>query len=80
MLRMANPIYAEVVQRELTQVLGQRMPHRSPWYVDSLGGGHERSVGRAPGRVRLAQERSWADRAYREPRDWNGTPVIVWGA
>ena len=36
-LRMANPIYNEVVPRELTSVLGQRMPHQTPWYVDSRG-------------------------------------------
>ena len=38
LLRMANPIYNEVVPRELTSVLDQRMPHRTPWYVDSRGG------------------------------------------
>ncbi|MDE2764630.1 MAG: AAA family ATPase [Gemmatimonadota bacterium] len=28
----------------------------------------------------MREGRSWADRVYREPRDWRGTPVTVWGA
>ena len=37
-LRIANPIYGEVLPRELTSLLQQRMPHRTASYVDSDGG------------------------------------------
>ena len=37
-VRIANPIYAEVVPRELTEVLRQEMPERAAWYVHSDGG------------------------------------------
>ena len=37
-LRLANPIYAEVVPRELTWVLQDEMPRRTAWYVDADGG------------------------------------------
>ena len=37
-LRFANPIYGEVVPRELTWVLQDRMPRRVTWYVDADGG------------------------------------------
>ena len=36
-LRFANPIYGEVVPRELTWVLQDRMQQRSAWYVDAAG-------------------------------------------
>ncbi len=38
-LRVANPIYGEVLPRELTWMLQHRMPEPQPaWYVDSDGG------------------------------------------
>ena len=37
-LRVANPIYGEVLPRELTWVLQHRMPQRTAWYVDADGG------------------------------------------
>ncbi|WP_420441526.1 ATP-binding protein [Candidatus Palauibacter sp.] len=38
-LRVANPIYAEVLPRELTWMLQHRMPEPQPaWYVDADGG------------------------------------------
>ena len=38
-LRIANPIYGEVLPRELTWVLQQAMPQReTAWYVDAGGG------------------------------------------
>ena len=38
-LRIANPIYGEVLPRELTWVLQQAMPpRRTAWYVDAGGG------------------------------------------
>ncbi|WP_419165163.1 ATP-binding protein [Candidatus Palauibacter sp.] len=37
-LRIANPIYAEVVPRELTWVLQDAMPRQTPSYVDADGG------------------------------------------
>jgi hypothetical protein len=37
-LRLANPIYAEVVPRELTWVLQDEMPQQTAWYVDPDGG------------------------------------------
>ncbi len=38
-LRIANPIYGEVLPRELTWVLQQAMPpRRTAWYVDADGG------------------------------------------
>ncbi|WP_420634239.1 AAA family ATPase [Candidatus Palauibacter sp.] len=37
-LRLANPIYGEVVPRELTWVLQDRMPQQTAWYVDADGG------------------------------------------
>ena len=37
-LRFANPIYAEVVPRELTWVLQDRIPEPAAWYVRSGGG------------------------------------------
>ena len=37
-LRIANPIYAEVVPRELTWVLQDGMPHRRAPYIDADGG------------------------------------------
>jgi len=36
-LRIANPIYSEVLPRELTSVLAQRMPQQPLWYVDPDG-------------------------------------------
>ena len=36
-LRFANPIYGEVVPRELTWVLQDRMRQRPAWYVDTSG-------------------------------------------
>ena len=36
-LRFANPIYGEVVPRELTWVLQDRMRQRPAWYVDASG-------------------------------------------
>ncbi len=37
-LRMANPIYAEVVPRELTHVLQEKLNQDTAWYVDADGG------------------------------------------
>ena len=37
-LRFANPIYGEVVPRELTWLLQDRMRQRAAWYVDADGG------------------------------------------
>ena len=36
-LRVANPIYGEVLPRELTWMLQHRMPQRTAWYVDDAG-------------------------------------------
>ena len=36
--RIANPIYAEVVPRELTHVLQDSLEHEPAWYVDAEGG------------------------------------------
>ena len=36
-LRIANPIYTEVVPRELTSVLQDDIRHRAAWYVDGDG-------------------------------------------
>ena len=37
-LRIANPIYAEVVPRELTWVVQEEFDQETAWYVDSEGG------------------------------------------
>ena len=37
-LRVANPIYGEVLPRELTWMLQHRMSQRTAWYVDADGG------------------------------------------
>ena len=37
-LRLANPIYAEVVPRELTWLLQDEMPRETAWYIDRDGG------------------------------------------
>ena len=37
-LRVANPIYGEVLPRELTWVLQDEMPQQTSWYVDADGG------------------------------------------
>ena len=37
-LRVANPIYAEVLPRVLTSVLHDEMPQQTAWYVDPDGG------------------------------------------
>ena len=37
-LRIANPVYAEVVPRELTWVLQDQMQQETAWYVDADGG------------------------------------------
>ncbi len=37
-LRMANPIYAEVVPRELTWVVQEEFEQETAWYVDADGG------------------------------------------
>ena len=37
-LRVANPIYGEVLPRELTWVLQDQMPQRGAWYVNEDGG------------------------------------------
>ncbi|WP_428275819.1 ATP-binding protein [Candidatus Palauibacter sp.] len=36
-LRVANPIYGEVLPRELTWMLQHRMPQRTAWYADAGG-------------------------------------------
>ena len=36
--RIANPIYAEVVPRELTAALQAKLPQDTAWYVDGAGG------------------------------------------
>ena len=36
-LRIANPVYAEVVPRELTWVLEDQMPQQTAWYVEPDG-------------------------------------------
>ena len=37
-IRIANPIYAEVIPRELTFMVQKRLPQRTAWYVDKEGG------------------------------------------
>ena len=37
-LRIANPVYGEVLPRVLTSVLQDEMTHRTAWYVDDGGG------------------------------------------
>ena len=37
-LRFANPVYGEVVPRELTWVLQDQIPQQTAWYVDADGG------------------------------------------
>ena len=37
-VRIANPIYAEVVPRELTWVAQEEFEHDTAWYVDAAGG------------------------------------------
>ena len=37
-LRMANPVYAEVVPRELTRALEREMPQQAAWYTTPDGG------------------------------------------
>ena len=36
--RIANPIYAEVIPRELASVLQERLTEQTAWYVDADGG------------------------------------------
>ena len=66
-LRVANPIYAEVLPRELTSVLQQAMPHRTASYVRSGGGlDMDRLLGSFQDFFRRNSER-WIERAqYRE--------------
>ncbi len=42
-LRVANPIYAEVLPRVLTSVLQDEMPQQPLWYVDPDGAGRRRA-------------------------------------
>ena len=37
-MRIANPIYAEVVPRELTWVVQEEFEQEAAWYVDADGG------------------------------------------
>ena len=37
-LRIANPVYAEVVPRELTYAVQETLPQETAWYVDAGGG------------------------------------------
>ena len=37
-IRIANPIYAEVIPRELTFIVQKRLPQQTAWYVDQEGG------------------------------------------
>ena len=37
-IRIANPIYAEVIPRELTFIVQKRLPQQTAWYVDREGG------------------------------------------
>ena len=37
-IRIANPIYAEVIPRELTFIVQKRLRQQAAWYVDSEGG------------------------------------------
>ena len=39
-IRMANPVYAEVVPRELTWLAQDDLPHDPAWYVDASGALH----------------------------------------
>ena len=47
---IANPIYAEVVPRELTWVAQEEFEHDTAWYVDADGGLDARA--RAGGSIR----------------------------
>ena len=38
LLRIANPVYAEVVPRELTSAVQETLPQETAWYVDAEGG------------------------------------------
>ena len=37
-LRIANPVYAEVIPRELTWAVQETLPQETAWYVDASGG------------------------------------------
>jgi len=37
-LRIANPVYAEVIPRELTRAVQETLPQETAWYVDASGG------------------------------------------
>ncbi len=66
-LRIANPIYAEVVPRELTWVLQDEMPQQAAWYVDDDGGLDMDGLLAAFQRFFRENSEHWIERAqYRE--------------
>ena len=66
-LRIANPIYAEVIPRELTWVLQDEMSQRTAWYVDPDGGLNLDGLLTAFQEFFRENAEHWVDRAqYRE--------------
>ena len=66
-LRIANPIYAEVIPRELTWVLQDEMSQQTAWYVDPDGGLNLDRLLAAFQEFFRENAEHWVDRAkYRE--------------
>ena len=66
-VRIANPVYAEVVPRELTEVLRQQIAQESAWYVDPDGGLNLEKLLAAFQQFFRENSEHWVERAqYRE--------------
>ena len=66
-VRIANPIYAEVVPRELTEVLRQALRQERTWYVDPDGGLNLEKLLSAFQQFFRENSEHWVERAdYRE--------------
>ena len=66
-IRIANPIYAEVVPRELTFMVQKRVPQQAAWYADGEGGLASGKLLEAFQQFFREQAESWMERfAYKE--------------
>ena len=66
-IRIANPIYAEVVPRQLTFMVQKRLPQQAAWYLDGEGGLASGKLLEAFQQFFRESSESWMERfAYKE--------------
>ena len=73
--RIANPIYQEVVPRELGYVLQDSLDQNSAWYVDDAGGLHMRKLLTAFTTFFGEHAERWLDHLGDYPGGWSPTDL-----